>query len=191
MFIRVVVVAAYIYPPILDSIVIPGGIMFFGLAWVTLYYLINAWKEKVPVVKSEKEGNYESPFQLMPALQFAWLIVIIKFISIAWAAYQKYSVSPGNQEKFEAIFNYTIGLVSGFADVDAVNFTMSEGARSGEISLFVAATTILIAVMSNNTVKASIAYRFGEKEYGWKVLLGFGLSILLGIVTIGGMYIVG
>lgn len=68
---------------------------------------------------------------------------------------------------------------------------MSEGARSGEISLFVAATTILIAVMSNNTVKASIAYRFGEKEYGRKVLLGFGLSILLGIVTIGGMYIVG
>ena len=32
MFIRVVVVAAYIYPPILDSIVISGGIMFLGLA---------------------------------------------------------------------------------------------------------------------------------------------------------------
>jgi uncharacterized membrane protein (DUF4010 family) len=71
MFVRVVVVAAYIYPSILDSILIPGGVMFLGLMGVTTYYLINAWKEKVPVVKSEKEGNYESPFQLLPALQFA------------------------------------------------------------------------------------------------------------------------
>jgi hypothetical protein len=52
--------------------------------------------------------------------------VAIKFISIAGAAYQKSSISPESQEKFEAIFNYTIGLVSGFADVDAINFTMSE-----------------------------------------------------------------
>jgi uncharacterized membrane protein (DUF4010 family) len=44
---------------------------------------VNAWKEKVPIVKSEKEGNYESPFQLVPALQFAGLIVIIKFLSVA------------------------------------------------------------------------------------------------------------
>jgi di/tricarboxylate transporter len=43
--------------------------------------------------------------------------------------------------------------------------------------------------MSNNTVKASIAYRFGEVEYGKKVLTGFALSIVLGIVTIIGMYL--
>jgi uncharacterized membrane protein (DUF4010 family) len=83
MFIRVVVVAAYIYPAILDTILLPGGIMFLGLAGVTAYYFKHAWKEKVPVVASEQEGNYESPFQLVPALQFAGLIVIIKFISIA------------------------------------------------------------------------------------------------------------
>jgi hypothetical protein len=32
--------------------------------------------------------------------------------------------------------------------------------------------------MSNNTVKASIAYRFGEKDYGVSVMKGFGMSIL-------------
>jgi uncharacterized membrane protein (DUF4010 family) len=152
MFVRVIVVAAYIYPTILDSILLPGTIMFLGLAGVTVYHLINAWKEKVPVVKSEKEGNYESPFQLMPALQFAGLIVIIKFIAILGKVYK--DTVP------QEVSNYFLGLVSGFADVDAVNFAMSEGAKEGSIPLFIAATTILIAVMSNNTVKASIAYRF-------------------------------
>lgn len=66
---------------------------------------------------------------------------------------------------------------------------MSEGAKDGSIPLFIASTTILLAVMSNNTVKASIAYRFGEAEYGKKVFLGFALSIIFGIVTIFGIYI--
>ena len=48
----------------------------------------------------------------------------------------------------------------------------------------IAATTILIAVMSNNVVKASIAYRFGESGYGKKVLIGFGVSITLGLIAL-------
>jgi len=48
----------------------------------------------------------------------------------------------------------------------------------------IAATTILIAVMSNNVVKGSIAYRFGEKEFGKRVFAGFGVSILSGIIAI-------
>jgi hypothetical protein len=48
------VVAAYIYPSILDSILLPGAAMFLGLAGVTLFHGIRAWKEKVSVVKSEK-----------------------------------------------------------------------------------------------------------------------------------------
>lgn len=181
MFIRVIVVAAYIYPSILDSILLPGTMMFLGLAGVTVYHLMNAWKEKIPAVKSEKEGNYESPFQLVPALQFAGLIVIIKFVAILGKIYK--DVVP------QEVSNYFLGLVSGFADVDAVNFAMSEGAKDGSIPLFIASTTILLAVMSNSTVKASIAYRFGEREYGKKVFTGFALSILFGIVTITGIYL--
>lgn len=54
-----------------------------------------------------------------------------------------------------------------------MNYIYATGAKSGEFSLLIATTTILIAVMSNNTVKASIAYRFGEATYGKKVLSGF------------------
>ncbi len=183
MFIRVVLVAGYIYPNILGSILIPGGVMFLGLTGMMTYYFIWTRGEKVPVEEAEKRWTYESPFQLLPALQFAGLILVIKFLSAAWVASQNL-ISPEYKERFILFINYAIGLVSWFADVDAVNFTMSEWAKDGSIPLFAAATTILIAVMSNNTVKASIAYRFGEKEYGKKVLIGFWVSIVLGIITI-------
>lgn len=71
---------------------------------MTGYYLSNAWKEKVPVVKSEKEGNYESPFQLIPALQFAGLIIIIKFIAILGRVYK--DIVP------QEVSNYFLGLIS-------------------------------------------------------------------------------
>lgn len=45
--------------------------------------------------------------------------------------------------------------------------------------------------MSNNVVKASIAKRFGEREYGNAVITGFGISIVLGVIVIGVMNILG
>ncbi len=183
MFIRVVIVAWYIFPEILTSILLPGWVMFVTLTLAMLYYLHASWGEKTPIKPDEKKDAYKSPFQLIPALQFAGLIVIIKFIAILWKIYK--DVVP------QEISNYFLGLISGFADVDAVNFTMSEWAKDGSIPVFIAATTILIAVMSNNTVKASIAYRFGEGEYGKKVFIGFGISILFGLLAIAGIYIFG
>lgn len=57
-------------------------------------------------------------------------------------------------------FNYTLGLISGLADVDAITQTMASESTTGNPTLMIASSTILIAVMSNNLVKASIAYRF-------------------------------
>jgi uncharacterized membrane protein (DUF4010 family) len=176
MFLRVIIVAGIIYPTILTSIWIPATVMFIGLSGMALYYFIQSRQETgVPVDTTEKK-EYESPFQLLPAMQFAGLIVIIKFLSIVGKTLEN-SIPP-------EISNYGLAVISGLADVDAINMTYSEGARDGLFALILASTTILIAVMSNNIVKASIAYRFGEKEFGKRVFLGFGVSILFGIITI-------
>jgi len=176
MFIRVIIVAAYLYVVILENIWIPATVMFLGLVGMTVYYYVKTKNEKVTVLMDEKEHEYESPFQLIPALQFAGLIVLIKFISQIGVIYQ--NIIPLE------VSSYFIGLFSGLADVDGVNYIYSTAAKSGEVSLLIATTTILIAVMSNNTVKASIAYRFGERNYGRKVLTGFGVSIIAGLVII-------
>ncbi len=124
---------------------------------MALYYLIQSRRETgVPVDTTEKK-EYESPFQLLPAIQFAGLIVVIKFLSIVGTSLK--NIIPPE------VSHYGIAIISGLADVDAINMTYSEGARDGLFTLIIASTTIIIAVMSNNIVKASIAYRFGEKEF--------------------------
>lgn len=176
MFIRVIVVAGIIYPTILTSIWIPATVMFVGLSGTALYYYLQSRKEPTAPVDENEEKEYESPFQLWPAIQFAGLIVIIKFLSIVGKAME--NIIPPE------VSNYGLAIISGLADVDAINMTYSGNAKAGLISTVIAATTILIAVMSNNVVKASIAYRFGEKEYGKRVFMGFWISILLGIIAI-------
>lgn len=89
----------------------------------------------------------------------------IKFLSGAGLIYKDFI-------PLEA-FYYILALVSGLADVDAINMDMSEKSLAGTVPLVVAATTILIATLSNNTVKASIAYFKGEKVFARSVLIGF------------------
>ena len=176
MFLRVIIVAGIIYPTILSTIWIPASVMFVGLSGMAVYYYIESRKELSVPKDENEEKKYESPFQLIPAMKFAWLIVIIKFLSILGKVYED-TIPP-------EISNYGLAIISWLADVDAINMAYSEWAKAGTVSLIIASTTILIAVMSNNIVKASIAYRFGEKEYGKRVFLGFWVSIIAGVIAI-------
>lgn len=157
MFLRVIIIAWGIYPKILTAIWIPATVMFFGLSGMALYYFLESLKEKVVPIDSNEKKEYESPFQLIPAIEFAGLIAVIKFLSIVGKAYEN-TIPP-------EISNYGLAIVSGLADVDAVNMIYSGNAKAGLISLIIASTTILIAVMSNNIMKATVAYHFGEKEF--------------------------
>lgn len=71
MFLRVLIVAAVIYPRILETITRPALFMLLGLTGMTLYYFFESRNERIPVQDDEKKESYESPFQLVPALQFA------------------------------------------------------------------------------------------------------------------------
>lgn len=56
--------------------------------------------------------------------------------------------------------------------------------KPGSFTALIAGTTILIAVMSNNMVKGTLAYRFGEKMFGRKVLFTFVASMIAGLIAI-------
>lgn len=176
MLLRVIIVAGVIYPAILWTIFFPSLAMFLGLLIISWYFHFFSPWEKWMVSLEREVKTYESPFQLLPAIQFAWLIVVIKFLSILGNVYQ-HQIPP-------EISNYGLALISGLADVDAINMAYSGNAKAGITTIIIAATTILIAVMSNNVVKASIAYRFGEKEYGKRVVVGFTMSIVFWLLSL-------
>jgi uncharacterized membrane protein (DUF4010 family) len=181
MFIRVILISAFYSPEILSTIILPASIMFVTLAWATYYYYSVSTHERL--IKTEEKDVYESPFQLVPALEFALIIVLIKFVAGIGLIYKAYI----NQ----SVFYPVLGALSGLADVDAITQDMASKSSEGSLPMFLAASTILIAVMSNNIVKASIAKGKWEKIFGTAVMTGFGISILSGLIMIGVLTMMG
>lgn len=176
MCVRVIAVSGFYSPAILSTILIPSTAMLVGLGGAT-WYFYRKWKKTENSSKIEETSEeYDSPFRIAPAIKFALVIVGIKFIAGIGLIYQ-HIIDP-------KIFYYVLGMISGLADVDAITMDMAGKSLDGSLSLVIASTTILIATMSNNIVKASIAYRMWEKSFGKNVLIGFGISILLGLAGI-------
>lgn len=79
MFLRVFVVVLFFSASLFGAIIIPGGVMFLTFLACTAYFYWKSRSEKVK--KQSEEKTLRSPFRIVPALQFAGIIVLIKFIS--------------------------------------------------------------------------------------------------------------
>lgn len=168
MFIRVIAIVWFVFTSLLSFIFIPALAMFTIFMVFTGYFYFTSRNEKS--AKIHIEEKVQSPFRISPALKFAGFILMIKFIAAIWIIYK--------DVWGESLFYYTLWIVSGLADVDAITQTMASDASLGSLGIVVAGTTILIAVMSNNIVKWSLAYRFGERQFGRKVLFSFVASAI-------------
>ena len=178
MFVRVFAIVLFFSTSLFTAIIVPGGVMFGAFLLATGYFYLRSRKDKT--IKSDGEDkNIRSPFRIVPALQFAAVIVAIKFISGVGIIYKDIWG--------ESLFYSALGIISGLADVDAITQTMAVDAGRELITYSIAASTVLLAVMSNNFVKGTIAWRLGSKEFGYKVMGSFLFSITAGLVVIGMM----
>lgn len=182
MLIRVILITAVFAFALVKTIAVPMLLMFAVMVSFILYHYIRAKSETKEVVVHMEE-KLESPFRVLPAIKFALLILLIKFLSAIGVTFK---------DVFDPqILYYTLGLVSGLADVDAITQDMTSKAAENSVAPFVATVTILIAVISNNLVKASLAWRLGEPIYGRKVMIAFLASIGAGIAGIVLMWAIG
>jgi uncharacterized membrane protein (DUF4010 family) len=79
MFIRVIAISGFYSPAIVSTIIIPASVMFLALVGVAFSLVRKSSRERI--VQIEEKTKYESPFQLLPALQFAGMVVAIKFVA--------------------------------------------------------------------------------------------------------------
>ena len=176
MFIRVILISAVVNPALLNTIIFPASAMFVTLTGSTYYYYYLSRKDRL--IKTSENDEYESPFQIMPALQFAGIVVAIKFLSGIGQIYKEFIPQEA--------YNYILGAISWLADVDAITQTMASESVNNNVPLIIASSTILIAVISNNIVKwFLIAGSKGEKWFSHAVMTGFGISIISGAIIIG------
>lgn len=149
---------------LLPSILAMGvtGTVIIAILWILAKSKTSDMTEQTEAVE------LESPFQIIPALKFALFFLVITVLSqVAMTQFGEQGV-------------YLVSFLSGFADVDAITVTLSGQALTGQISMDVAAKSIIIAMMVNTSVKLCIAKLFGGKRFGNTVMAAFGAILLAG-----------
>lgn len=170
MLLRVLVVSAIIDVNVTKALVAPLGVMVVGTAagaGLEWRQLRRAQPQDAP----GEELELSNPFSLVPALKWGALLAgILVGSAMARSAF-------GNSGLVAT------AAISGFVDVDAINLAASRLAVKGEIESSVAALAITVAVTSNTTVKAAIAWVSGGRSFGADIAKWFGASMLLGVIV--------
>ncbi|HWQ21087.1 MAG TPA: MgtC/SapB family protein [Methanotrichaceae archaeon] len=142
-----------------------------ALTGIVLAYVL-LWKNNYAGPADEhKDVVLKDPFRLIPALTFGAFFAIILLASKIGSIY------------FGNAGAYAAGVISGLADVDAITLSMATLANTA-IAPGIAATSIVLAAMTNTMVKLIIAYLLGTREFGNKVAMIFLPMIAVGILAV-------
>jgi len=114
----------------------------------------------------------KNPFRIKPALLFGAFFALILLVS------EKGSTTFGD------LGVYVTAVVSGLADVDAITLSLGRLAAQGQIPSDVATTGIILAAITNTSVKLGIAWVVGSPRLGKLVTPAMGGAILTGLVFV-------
>jgi uncharacterized membrane protein (DUF4010 family) len=176
MLIRVIVIVLIINFSLLSTIFLPAILMFLWLFSFMVYSYIKSKKVVNNKSNLNIDSKIESPFSIKPAIKFWLFVLFLKFLAWIWVLYKDIW--------WESVFYYAFWIISWFADVDAITQTMTVQAKDMLVSSSIAVSTILLAVMSNNTVKWLIAFKFWDKSFWKYVAWAFIFSIILWVLWI-------
>jgi uncharacterized membrane protein (DUF4010 family) len=165
MFLRVLIWVAVVYTPLLAQVwltLVLAGVA--GLAYSVFLYASRKPEEPGQVMLS-------NPFDLMQAIKFGLFYGLVLLVSRGAFLYF------GNTGVLISSF------FSGLADVDAITLSMSELSNSGGLSLSVAGTAIVVAVVANTLVKGGIVMSSADPGLKRAILPGLLLMVAMAIGT--------
>lgn len=166
MFARVLIVVGALSLRLLQGLWMPIAMsMLVGVAYCAYLYFAQRTDEKGTL-------EYSNPFELGPALTFGLLYAVMLLVSKATEIYL------GNAGL------YISSVVAGLTDVNAISLSLVDLFKSpGGISLTTASRAIVLAGISNTTVKGGIVLTTGTPELrralwpGFLLMIGAGLGV--------------
>jgi uncharacterized membrane protein (DUF4010 family) len=170
MFARVLVVAGLFNTSVLRWLLIPCCLMIVTNS-------IGAYVLKRKAISSTTSApiHLGNPLDLSNALLFC-----IQYVGITLFVYYA-NIYLGTKGLL------ITGFISGLADVDAINISMSKLGLT-QITPSIAAIVILLAVLSNTVFKIGEAWLKGSKELKKKVMIGLMPSIVIALLSIAVIY---
>ncbi len=164
MFLRVVLVAAVLRPPL-------AGVLFLPLLAMTLLGYVSAWwLMRRETARTGPRIQLRNPFELNTALGFGLFLAFILWLTQVL------------RREIGEMGIYLTAALSGLTDVDAITLSLARLAQDPAL-LDTAALGILLAALVNTAVKGAIAAVLGGRRLG--ILVGgiFALQAVLGVVV--------
>ncbi|MFZ1729223.1 MAG: MgtC/SapB family protein [Bacteroidota bacterium] len=173
----IVLACSIMFPRILIEIaVVNRSLLAFIWPFIAILTVSGVSASMVLLFGKKKDSNTEvdlkNPFELMSAIKFGLIFAVIIFASKAAQIY----LGDGGV--------YLAAALAGLTDVDAITLSMANLSKTS-LSESTASVAILIAVVMNTIVKASIAFSLGAAALRRYTLPGFGLVLVTGLVLIG------
>lgn len=173
MFVRVAVIAALFNMQVFKWLLIPCLLMAVSAVSYAYYIIKRKTPKSDTVNESIQLGN---PLDLINAAFFGLQYIVIT-IGVYYA-----------NEYFGTKGLFASGIISGFADVDAINISASKLSLV-QISPAMAAIVILFAVISNTLFKMGECFIKGTRELLRQVVYALIPSILIAGISILFIYI--
>lgn len=175
MFIRVIWIVVVFNINLLSSIIVPSILMLCWLVLYIVFFYVRSQRNQENASNVKSSEKFQSPFRIWPALKFATVVLMTKFVAWLWTLYA---------DIWWDTFFYALWIISGWADADALAQTMAVTAKDWTVWITVAAIAIILWVMSNNLVKWFMAMKFWEKKFWWAVMIWFLVSMIMWIFGI-------
>lgn len=124
-------------------------------------------------LKSESTSNltFSNPLNLKNAVLFAVFFAVLQLL----IHYAKDTI--GN------VGIYAISFISGIVNIDPITLSIAKFDFS-QSSTTIPATALILSTISNNLFKISLGFYKGNRELTRKLLLGFGVTILVTVVVL-------
>jgi uncharacterized membrane protein (DUF4010 family) len=169
MSVRVVVLAAILFTPLVAPLLLPFGAMTVVTLGAAAFRLRRA-RAQEPAAAGEVV--LKNPFSLTSAFKFGLLFAAVLVVV---AAVERYLPSQGY---------YLVAALAGLTDVDAITLSMAGVARSGGASLATAATALVVAAVANTLVKCGMVVATASAGLRRSIVTVTVTVVVVGIATV-------
>jgi len=164
MFPRMLLLVGAVAPDMLPGLYLPIALL---TAMGLLASVVLIWLAR-DVAGNTINPPMQQPFELTTALQFAVLLAVVM---VGAEALRQYAGEAGI---------YTIALVSGLTDVDAITLSLTRMTED-RLELDIAQQGVILAALANTAVKLGLGVVIGGRSMAWRLLPGLGVVILAGV----------
>ena len=168
MDVRIVVLAAILFPPLVRPLLVPFGAMTIATLAAAALCLRRSRSEEPPA----GEVALKNPFSLRAAIKFGLLFAAVL---VAVAAVQRYLPGRGY---------YLVAALAGLADVDAITLSMAGLARSGGVDVGTVVGALVVAALANTIVKCGMVVATASPGLRRSIVTVTVSIVVIGVATI-------